>query len=185
VYTRAIYSDGVTLTDVNSLLPAGTNAILLDAMEINENGDIVGAAEINGSVHAYMLKKGAVDGNYCNSLPNSTGQVAQMSVNGSYSLATNNFELVAQPVPNTPFLFFYGPQQVDLPFGDGVRCVGGQLQRITPATAASGNRATRIVDLAAQGFAPGAVNFQCWFRDTAAGNTGFNTSDAFQVTFLP
>ncbi len=185
IFTRGIYTDGTTLTDVNDLLPAGTNAIVWDAMEINENGDIVGAAEVNGHFRAYMLKKNPADGNYCSSLPNSTGQAAVMSQNGSTSIAVNNFELVAQPVPDTPFLFFYGPLQISLPFGDGIRCVGGPLTRITPATNASGNRATRIVDLAAQGFAPGEVNFQCWFRDVAAGGAGFNTSDGYHVTFVP
>ncbi|MFT7484480.1 MAG: putative HAF family extracellular repeat protein [Candidatus Paceibacteria bacterium] len=184
VYTRAVYTDGVTLTNVNSMLPAGTNAILLDAQQINENGDIVGAAEINGESRAYMLKKNPVDGNYCFTNPNSTGQAAAMSVNGSTSISANNFQLIAQPVPSTTRLFFYGPEQIELPFGDGIRCVGGSIQRLLPATA-GGNQATRVVDLIGDGFVPGVLNFQCWFRDPAAHGAGFNLSDGFRVTFMP
>jgi probable HAF family extracellular repeat protein len=185
VYTRAIYSDGVTLTDVNTLLPAGTNAILWDAMEINEDGDIVGAAEINGQFRAYLLKKTPTDHSYCATAVNSTGSAAVLSVNGSTSVSANNFELVAQPVPVTPALFFYGPNQVSLPFGDGVLCVGGSITRLNPGVISVGNRATRVVDLIGEGISPGVLNFQCWFRDPAMGNQGFNTSDGFQVTFLP
>ena len=33
---------------------------------------------------------------------------------------------------------------------------------------------------------PGAsLNFQAWFRDPAAGMSGFNLSDAIEITFQP
>ena len=35
-------------------------------------------------------------------------------------------------------------------------------------------------------FLPGqSWNFQLWFRDTAGGGAGFNTSDGCSVTFVP
>lgn len=185
VTLRAVYTDGSSLTNLNDFLPFGTNALLWDATEINEGGDIVGTALVNGAFHAYLLRKDDAGGNYCSSTANSTGQAAQMNVVGSLSIATNDFELGAQPVPNKAFLFFYGPQQVELPFGDGVRCAGGGILRLGPVGVASGNRATRMVDLAAQGIQPGSLNFQCWFRDPDANGTGFNLSDGYEAVFLP
>lgn len=185
VSTRAIYTDGVTLTNLNDLLPVGTNALLWDATEINEGGDIVGSAVVNGAFHAYLLRKDDAGGNYCTPTANSTGQAAEMNVMGSSSISTNDLELSAQPVPNKPFLFFYGPTQVEVPFGDGFRCAGGGIQRLGPVAVASGNRATRVVDLVTEGIQPGSLNFQCWFRDSDAGGAGFNLSDGYEVVFLP
>ncbi|MFT7669788.1 MAG: putative HAF family extracellular repeat protein [Planctomycetota bacterium] len=185
VIFRGIYTDGTTLTDINDLLPAGTNAVVWEATGINEAGDIVGTAVVNGFFRAFLLEVDDGGGNYCTPLANSTGQAAVMSINGSVSLADDNLELVAEPLPNTPFLFFYGPSQVELPFGDGVRCAGGGITRVGPPAVASGNRAARVLDLGALGIQPGSQNFQCWFRDTAAGGAGFNTSDGYEVIFTP
>ena len=104
----------------------------------------------------------------------------------STSIASNSFDLSATPVPNQPGIFFYGPNQVLLPFGDGFRCVGGTLVRLNPPAAAAGKTANRSVDLNLQGFMPGmSPNFQYWYRDPAAGGTGFNLSGCIQVTFTP
>ena len=31
----------------------------------------------------------------------------------------------------------------------------------------------------------GTRNFQCWFRDPAAGGAAYNTSDGLEVVFVP
>jgi hypothetical protein len=124
-------------------------------------------------------------GNYCTPVANSTGFPALMSYTGSLSLGTNNFTLQASPVPNEMYVFFYGPTQVQVPFGDGNRCVGTPLQRLSPPALAAGNLATRNVNLAFYLFTPGSVNFQCWHRDTAAGGSGWNTSDGLEAVFIP
>lgn len=126
---------------------------------------------------------------YCDSLPNSTGSAATIHVSGSTSVAANDLVLSAAPVPNAPGIFFLGPNQVSLPFGDGIRCVGGSIQRL-PVSIASGNTLTTAVDntwaFLNGSMTPGALlNFQAWFRDTAAGGAGFNTSGAVRLQFQP
>ena len=86
-------------------------------------------------------------------------------------------------------LFFYGPTQVQVAFGNGFRCVGGSTQRVQPAAQASGaGVTTRQLDLSAFPHAgtitPGAVlNFQLWYRDPSAGGAQFNVTDGTQVQF--
>jgi hypothetical protein len=124
--------------------------------------------------------------NYCSVNANSTGLPARMTVGGTASLADDDFCLRAEPVPDQAFLFFFGPQQQELPFGDGFLCVGGGLTRVGPPQAAVGGVAQRTLDLPSVGItAPGTLHFQCRFRDPAAGGAMFNTSDATSVTFVP
>lgn len=51
-----IYQKGV-LTDLNSLIPAGSGWVLNQARGISENGQISGTGVINGQEHAFMLSK--------------------------------------------------------------------------------------------------------------------------------
>ena len=53
---RAFVRQGGALTDLNTLIPAGSPLVLLDALSLNDRGDIVGdALEVStGEVHAYL-----------------------------------------------------------------------------------------------------------------------------------
>jgi hypothetical protein len=98
--------------------------------------------------------------------------------------------LRVQPVPNQPGLFYYGPNQIQTPFGNGFRCVGGTVGRL-PMELAAGNVLEHALDNTMPAgtstiISPGSTwNFQAWFRDPAAGAAGFDLSDAMQITFLP
>ena len=97
-------------------------------------------------------------------------------------------------LPNQPGIFFYGPEQANVPFGNGVRCVGAgatgfeRLAVITP-----GNSGTMLYELdlldppTPDGqITPGSTwYFQAWYRDPAAGGANFNLSDGVGVTFQP
>jgi hypothetical protein len=132
---------------------------------------------------------------YCASLPNSAGAGATIGWSGQPSISTNGFELTALGVPpNKPGLFFYGPNQVTLLFGDGIRCVGGQLVRLPVLQSDLLGTVSQPLDLQAPPFTGGGVgavqagtvrNFQLWYRDPAFGSAGFNTSDGLEVTFCP
>ncbi len=123
---------------------------------------------------------------YCNATVNSTGKMAGISAAGSASLAANSLKLVVSGVPNTPFLFFHGPSQAQLPFGNGFRCVGGTIQRVPGMGVAVAGVASVNLDFAALGItAPTVRNFQCWYRDAAAGGAGTNTSDAIEISLTP
>ena len=135
---------------------------------------------------------------YCQTSPNSIGPGALMSHVGTTSIAANDFTLVsAGAKPNQFGLFYYGPNQVQIPFGDGFRCVGGGAIgtfRLNPVALTNGvGVAMRLVDLTAAPAAsgPGAItsgstwNFQHWYRDPVGGPAGFNFSDGLSATFCP
>ena len=124
------------------------------------------------------------------------GPGALIGSSGSTSIASNDFTLVATGAPPSQFgLFYYGPQAENLPFGDGVRCVGGQTFRLNPSQLTDGTGAlARLVDFsqppASSGpgqIAAGATwYFQFWYRDPfGPGGSGFNLSDGLVATFVP
>ena len=129
--------------------------------------------------------------NYCTTSPNSAGAGAVISASGSNQVALNNLLLQADALPTGQFgMFFYGPNQVSNPFGNGVVCVGGALHRLSPATFSGGTGViTYALDLSAPPTAGGAIfagstwNFQAWYRDGVAGGAGYNFSDGLEVQF--
>lgn len=132
---------------------------------------------------------------YCVGAPNSTGVGAQIGFFGSTSLAANDLILTCSNGPvNSPGLFFYGPNQVQIPFGDGFRCVGGQIFRVPPPQFFDvfGNLAHVFDnDAPPANGGSGAItagsswNFQCWYRDVPAGMSGFNLSNGLALDFTP
>ncbi len=132
---------------------------------------------------------------YCQAAPNSVGNGALMASNGETSVSANQFEIRAfAAVPDEFGLFFYGPNEIQLPFGEGFRCVGGGAFRLDPpAPVSAGGQLARPVDLTAPpaNAGPGQVfpgdiwKFQLWYRDPAGGPAGFNLSDGLSVEFCP
>ena len=115
------------------------------------------------------------NGTYCVLSPNSETAGATMGFIGSTSIAANDLTIFAQDVPvNKPGIFFYGPSQIAVPFGDGTRCVGGMTTRVQPPVFSDifGNT-PRVVDYNSPPFDSGSGmiasgntwNFQLWFRD--------------------
>ena len=128
--------------------------------------------------------------NYCSLTPNSAGPGAAITATGSVLLADNNFAVECDGLPaGVPGLFFLGPNSVQVPFGDGFRCVGGATKRLQPVQFANGSGSLdRTIDLTnpvLSGFFTlgNATNFQFWYRDGAAGGSGFNLSDAVQIVW--
>jgi len=129
---------------------------------------------------------------YCTATLNSTGFFARMASTGSPSLSVNAFSVDANGLPPGEFgIFFYGPFQVQLAFGDGVRCVGGPpLQRLDPPIGSDpgGNvfRALNFDVFPLNSFTAGdSTNFQFWFRDSQAMASGFNLTTGLAVEFCP
>lgn len=138
---------------------------------------------------------GCSSSTFCSSDVNSTGGAALISFSGSCVVSDNAFTLEAAPVPNQPGIFYYGLNQLNggngVAFGNGTRCVGGMGSSIyrLPPSFASGNAFSYTADLTNPPGAAGLIttgstwNFQCWFRDPAAGGAGFDLSDGLEVTF--
>ena len=92
--------------------------------------------------------------------------------------------------PNSMGLMFFGLNAIQVPFGNGFRCVSGTVIRMTPIQVNSFGDAVQPIDLAhlpqGQQFVPGDLRrFQFWYRNPAGGGAGFNLSDALSVTFCP
>ncbi len=132
---------------------------------------------------------------YCTGAPNSVGSGATISLTGTISLAAGDAVLHAAGVPPSQFgLFYYGPNQVQLPWGDGFRCAGGGVYRLGTVLSDGSGNSTDPLDYtkppmdagAGKIVAGGSWNFQYWYRDPSGpGGTGFNASDALAVTFCP
>jgi hypothetical protein len=129
--------------------------------------------------------------NYCAFLPNSAGLGAQMFHFGSASVAANDLQVEAIGCPpNKPGVFFFGPTQISVLFGDGLRCVGGTVKRLGVIQTDVFGFANMAIDVTSPTFTtsaapaiPGSVtNFQFWYRDPGFG-TGFNLTDGLEVTW--
>ena len=127
--------------------------------------------------------------NYCVSTVNSTGSAALIAASGSLSVMDQSLTLTAAPVPDQPGIFFFGPNQVQLAFGNGFRCVGGTLVRL-PVAIGANNELIHDVDFGSPVVAPNLVgnttwNFQGWYRDPAAGGAAFNLTDGTELMLIP
>ena len=152
-------------------------------------------ADFEGEEPSVLLRRYAqeVGTRFCTSTENSTGEAATIRALGSGSIATDRFLLEARDAVPTQFgIFFYGPDEVQVPFGQGFRCVGGGatgLGRLPVTLADDAGRLAHFVDFSdpptggTQITAGSTWSFQAWFRDPALGGPAFQTSDGTTVTF--
>jgi hypothetical protein len=133
---------------------------------------------------------------YCQAAPNSYSGGAEIWAFGSTSVAANNLSLLTtSAVPGEFGIYYYGTQQTEVPFGDGYRCVTGQMWRLNPPIQANiFGDVPLALDFTQQPFhsGSGAIDagdtfmWQLWYRDPHGplGN-GFNLSNALRITFCP
>ena len=153
---------------------------------------VSGSVSINGTITGDFV---ATNPNiYCIAAPNSGAQSGgQIGYWGSTSVSNNDLTLIATGIPTNQFgIFYYGPNAIQVPFGNGYRCVGGGVYRMNVLQ--SGATGSYQKDLDFYGSAPfGAPEvdagetwrFQCWFRDPPAGGSTFNLTNAVSVDFIP
>ncbi|MBL8863912.1 MAG: FG-GAP repeat protein [Planctomycetes bacterium] len=117
--------------------------------------------------------------------PNSSGAVARLTARGSASVsdAALFFELAGAP-GGRPVVLFRGDTPSFAPFGDGVRCAGGQLLRAGAGLTSPAGAWLRPHALGAAAVGSTFV-FQAWFDDMPAAGLGFNASDAVQLVVAP
>ena len=123
----------------------------------------------------------------CQATENSTGQAAGIAWNGSTSVSAGDLVLRADHLPpGTPGFFFHGAQAVQVPLGNGLRCVGGGLVRLPVVHADAAGVAAQPFAAQDHGLQAGATrHFQLYYRDPAAGGEYFNFSDGLRITFCP
>ena len=131
--------------------------------------------------------------NYCPLTANSVGPGAAISMSGSTSVLANDLVLSAATCPANQFgIFFYGSSAGQVPFGDGNRCISGQMFRLPVIQADGSGSASHAVDLTTPPQPAGQISagsswyFQFWYRDPGGpGGTGFNLSDGIELNFCP
>lgn len=129
---------------------------------------------------------------YCQAAPNSNGAGALISLSGSPSVSANDLILdVVGASGSQPGIFYYGPNQVEVPFGAGYRCVGGAVKRLPVLFTDSFGDASYALDLSNPSLPTSTIavgdvwNFQFWYRDPQGASGSFNLSDALNVPFTP
>lgn len=128
---------------------------------------------------------------YCHTSANSVGEGARISSSGTTSLYLDDLALHTEGLPVGQFgIYYFGPNKVEIPFGDGVRCVGGSVVRFAPLN--SGPSGSVSMPFHAQELPQGtsfgagdSTNVQFWYRDPASGVGHFNLSDALDLFFVP
>jgi hypothetical protein len=122
---------------------------------------------------------------------NGTGVGATLVATGTPSIANDTLVLTAS-ITNGPGYFFVGDQQIaaggGTPFGNGLRCVGGNVQRIRKIPGGTGAGVLPPAGLTIHqivGSGAGETDFyQVWYRDPngACGNP-FNTTNGVIVVW--
>jgi len=120
---------------------------------------------------------------------NSTGLGALLASSGTSSANLDDLVLHGtQLSPNRPSLFFGGNIEIGaLQFGDGLRCVGGSIQRLQVVIADSLGTGATSIDIARKmGAVPGVQHwFQVWYRDPPGPcGGGFNLSNGLEVLWM-
>jgi hypothetical protein len=127
---------------------------------------------------------------YCPAQPNSTGSGARLRGDGSVRVSDDDLALLVDRAPAFKSgLFLLGSNAASTPFGDGILCVAGQIQRVPPPrmTDAEGRLFARLLLHApplSNVASPGATTrFQFWFRDPAGGPAGVNLSNGLTIAW--
>jgi hypothetical protein len=129
--------------------------------------------------------------NYCVTSPNSAGPGSIISYSGTGSVAANNFVVYSYGNPvNQNGIFFMGPNENNIPFGNGRLCVSGALVRypVTPSDGfgvATYNVDNTVPPALGKIVAGSTWKWQYWYRDPMGGGAFFNLSDALSTLFCP
>ena len=127
----------------------------------------------------------------CGNGPNGTGQPSLMDYVGTSSIAANDLELTAGPIPAGQFgLFVQSETAASIPLmGGGTLCVGMPFFRLPVEFAPAGvlrhdlDIGSPPGGMGAQIMAGSTWRFQAWHRDTIA--PGFGLSNAVKIVFTP
>lgn len=176
------------------------------------HGDAVGNTGLGLEVDDIAFGQGLVGTSYCfgdgsgavcpcgnfggagEGCANSSGAGSRLAVAGSPSVALDETRFFAEGLlAGQAALLFQGVNALGggggIPFGDGLRCAGGQVVRLGVRTPDTGGHAAWGPGLAAiGGWIAGATRrFQVWYRDPLASpcGTGFNLTQGIELTPTP
>jgi len=194
----SLRSDGTHIWDFRdwtARLGSGASGLAIEQINsfaVDHDGELYMLDNVGGELFKIVPALSLTE-SYCVTSPSSAGPGAVMGSTGSTRVSAADFRLTVRGgVPAQFGVFFYGDAQVQVPFGNGFRCVGGaQVFRLLPvATLDALGNADHLVDFDSPGVSaqitPGTTwNFQFWYRDPLGGGSFFNLSDGLQATFSP
>ena len=137
---------------------------------------------------------GSVPGSGCDNGVFASG--AQLTGSGVASVSADTLVLTTTHLEPTSWgLYFQGDDALSagLPFGDGLRCVGGSIRRLQPRLSdAAGTSFTNLsISVKAGNVTAGSTKrYQCWYRTTTnppcgLGVNDYNLSNGYEVVWLP
>jgi len=129
-------------------------------------------------------------GNGCASSVNANG--ANLAASGVPSISNDTFVLLGTGMPNSSALYYQGTGQTSVAFGDGLRCVSGQIRRLGTKSNQNGSSqypaaGDQSISIRGANSAGDVRNYQVWYRNAAAFCTAatFNLSNGVQITWTP
>jgi hypothetical protein len=163
-----------------------------DELLVGAWGENPGQGPFTGALHVLTFSEAEPPVySYCTAGTNTDGLEAELWYSGSTSIEAGDLVLVCEKaMASQPGLFFYGAVQVEVPFGDGFRCVGGSIYRLDVASSDPFGSVQYTIDYDSLLGGPGEIfsgsnwNFQYWYRDPKA-PSGFNLSNGLSATFFP
>lgn len=182
ITSRAIYWDGDTLHDLNDLLPAGVDALLFEAREINAAGDIVGTAVVDGSFRAFLMLADPEVGTWEDLGHALAGTPGLPSLQGDGPLlgGTTNTLALSNAQPGAVARLIAGFAQLDANFRMGVMVPSVDL--IFPAQVVNGAGELNLATTWPGGVPSGFEFYtQYWIQD-AGGPVGWAASNGLRAT---
>jgi hypothetical protein len=132
-------------------------------------------------------------GNGCASSVNAAG--ANLAGTGNASIAADTLSLNGSGMPNSSALYFQGTTfqagGAGAPFGDGLRCAGGQVVRLGTKTNVAGASSypsgSTAISIKGNCAAGNTRMYQCWYRNAAAfcNPETFNLTGSGSVVWTP
>ncbi len=125
---------------------------------------------------------------------NSLGTGGKLDATGTPSISADTVVLTGTLMPNSSALYFQGTNQqgggVGVVFGDGLRCAGGAVIRLSTKFNAAGTSsfpvgADPLVSVRGLVTTPGTRTYQCWYRNAAAFCTAstFNLTNGYEIAW--
>jgi len=123
---------------------------------------------------------------------NSTGFGGTLGATGDASVTGDTIVFHGSNLPTQPGLYFQGNNATNSgngnPFGDGLRCAGGNVKRLQVRFSTGGSSQTTVPIAATAGNvnAGSVKRYQLWYRDpstSAPCQSGFNLTNALEITW--